>query len=639
MAGPETTKAGGLTRRRVISTLAGGTAALAVANSPGAFAFGKASSPKNDLSMGAPRMIRAFDYRGVRLLEGPLQQQMLRTRDLYFNMSNDDMLRGYRRMANLPAPGHDMAGWSARSTSATFGQWLSGYARLGCALQDQGLINKCIDLIREWEKTIGPDGNPRIPKPYGWEKLSCGLVDAARYADYPHALEILDRITQWASRNFDRSRVPATPADRAGRGPANTNEWYTLPENSFRAYEMTGNKAFLDFANLWLYPVFWNRFLHTAAPQDAAWLHAYSHVNSFNSAAMAYSVLQDPGYLTVIRNGYDWIRQSQSYAAGGYGPGEWTVPADGSLGDALDVRIDQAEIPCGVWAGFKLSRYLMEFTGEARYGDWIETLLYNGIGAALPMDSDGSTYYYANYHVAMASKIYYWAKWPCCSGTYIQDVADYHNLIYYHDDDSLYVNLNIPSELRWIVKDTPVFVSQRTAYPGTEETQLSVSADRPVTFALKIRVPSWCANPAIVVSGESRTYSGSPNEWITIDRTWRDDKVTLRFPMKARAVPVDARHPNRIAVMFGPLLMVQDARYTLPIRGDETSIVSNLTKVSDLPELRLGTDGASTYNTKVVRTDINTANGEEVGHFIPFYVVPQRDPYRAYIDMDRKTFF
>jgi DUF1680 family protein len=142
-----------------------------------------------------------------------------------------------------------------------------------------------------------------------------------------------------------------------------------------------------------------------------------------------------------------------------------------------------------------------------------------------------------------------------------------------------------------------------------------------------------------VVSGESRTYSGSPNEWITIDRTWRDDKVTLRFPMKARAVPVDARHPNRIAVMFGPLLMVQDARYTLPIRGDETSIVSNLTKVSDLPELRLGTDGASTYNTKVVRTDINTANGEEVGHFIPFYVVPQRDPYRAYIDMDRKTFF
>jgi hypothetical protein len=402
---------------------------------------------------------------------------------------------------------------------------------------------------------------------------------------------------------------------------------------------MTGNKAFLDFANLWLYPVFWNRFLHTAAPQDAAWLHAYSHVNSFSSAAMAYSVLQDPEYLTVIRNGYDWIRQTQSYASGGYGPGEWTVPADGSLGDALDVRIDQAEIPCGVWAGFKLSRYLMEFTGDARYGDWIETLLYNGIGAALPMDSDGSTYYYSNYHLAMASKVYYWAKWPCCSGTYIQDVADYHNLIYYRDDDSLYVNLNVPSELRWVVKDTPVIVSQRTAYPGTEETQLSISADTPVTFVLKIRVPSWCANPVIAVSGESRTFSGSPNEWITINRTWHDDKVTLRFPMKARAVPVDSHHPNRIAVMFGPLLMVQDARYTLPIRGDQTSIVSRLTKVSDRPELKLGTDSSSAQSTNGPRKDIGTANGEEVGRYIPFYVVPERDPYRAYIDMDRKTFF
>src|SRR5580704_9928082 len=304
-ARPDSTKPEGLSRRRMISTLAGSAAALAVANCPGAFALRKATSLQNDPTSSTPRMIRAFDYRGVRLLESPLQQQMLRARDLYFNMSNDDMLKAYRRMANLPAPGHDMAGWSARSTSATFGQWISGYARLGCGLEDQALLNKCIELITEWEKTIGPDGNPRIPGTYGWEKLSCGLVDAAKYANYPHALEILDRITLWASRNFDRSRVPATRADRAGRGPANTNEWYTLPENSLRAYEMTGNKAFLDFANLWLYPQFWNRFLRTAAPQDAAWLHAYSHVNSFNSAAMAYSVLQDPKYLTVIRNGYD----------------------------------------------------------------------------------------------------------------------------------------------------------------------------------------------------------------------------------------------------------------------------------------------------------------------------------------------
>jgi uncharacterized protein len=629
---------GRLTRRQMMSALACGTAALSASNPSRAVAWMMSSSPQNLPSM-ARRRIQAFDYRGVRLLDSPLRRQMLQTRDTYFNMSNDDMLKGYRRMASLPAPGNDMAGWSARSTSGTFGQWLSGYARLSCALDDKAMRDKCISLITEWEKAIGSDGNPRIQKPYGWEKLSCGLVDAARYASYPHALEILDRITMWASRNFDRSRVPATLEDRAGRGPANTNEWYTLPENNFRAYEMTGNKAFLDFANLWLYPAFWNRFLNSTAPEGVAWLHAYSHINSFSSAAMAYSVLQDPRYLTMICNAYDWIRQTQTYAAGGYGPGEWTVPADGALGDALDVRIDHAEIPCGTWAGFKLSRYLMEFTGDAHYGDWIETLLYNGIGAALPMEADGSTFYYANYHTAMASKVFYWSKWPCCSGTYIQDVADYHNLIYYRDDDSLYVNLTVPSEVHWTVNNTPVTLSQRTAYPGKEGTVLEIRSDRPVEFKLKVRVPSWCEKPAISTSEGSGIFTGAPDSWIAIKRTWHDDKVTVRLPMKPRAVPVDPQHPNRIAVMYGPLLMVQDARYTLPIRGDANSVVSNLVKVTDLPELKLGTVGTSTYDPNAVRADINAANGEDVGHFIPFHAIPERYPYRAYIDMDRNRFF
>ena len=166
----------------------------------------------------------------------------------------------------------------------------------------------------------------------------------------------------------------------------------------------------------------------------------------------------------MTRNAYDWIRSTQCYASGGYGPGEWTLPADGSLGDALDVRTDHAEIPCGTWAGFKLSRHLIELTGDARYGDWIETLLYNGIGAALPMRPDGSTFYYANYHAGMGNKVYYFGLWPCCSGTYIQNIADYHNVIYLHSDDGLYVNLLLPSEVRWTTKGTPVRLAQQTEF-------------------------------------------------------------------------------------------------------------------------------------------------------------------------------
>jgi DUF1680 family protein len=178
-----------------------------------------------------------------------------------------------------------------------------------------------------------------------------------------------------------------------------------------------------------------------------------------------------------------------------------------------------------------------------------------------------------------------------------------------------------------------------TDYPGTEDASATIETDQPTEFALNIRVPSWCNRAEISVNGQKSSAPSVPNQWHSLRRTWHKDKVSVRFPMEPRAVPVDSQHPNRIAVMYGPLLMVQDARYTFPIRGDQASIVPNLTRISKLPELRLGTVGTSNYNPNAVLSDINMANGEQVGHFIPFWNVPERMPYRAYVDMDRKTFF
>ena len=556
-------------------------------------------------------------------------------------MSNDDMLRGFRLAAGLPAPGKPMTGWCAHSTQSTFGQWVSGLARLSCALNDPAVRDKAISMTTGWEKTIGPNGNPRMKNAYCWEKMSCGLVDLAQYADYPHAMEILERITKWAWANIDRSRVPATREDRAGRGPKNTNEWYTLSENSFRAYRMTGNKLFLDFANLWLYPTYWNKFENTPRPEGVAFLHSYSHVNTFSSAAMAYAVTGNPRYLAILRNAYDWARGTQTYASGGYGPGEWTMPTDGSLGDALDVRIDHAEIPCGSWAGFKLSRYLTAFTGEARYGDWIERLLYNGIGSALPTLSTGKTFYYANYNVGMATKQYGWSNWSCCSGTYIQDVADYHNIVYYHDDDGLYINLLLPSEVTWQRGGETVRLAQQTEFPAADSSTLTLELTKPAEFSLKVRIPSWCTDAKLEVNGKSAGQNVKPDQWASIKRTWKtNDKVVITFPMPIRAVPVDPRHPQRIAILYGPLLMVQNAAYTFPLRGDIPKAIANLHRTPGKLELQSGPRlTAAQKSMEAVVTDVNMAAGQQIGRLYPLYTVAENKPYRAYFDMDDHRFF
>jgi uncharacterized protein len=73
----------------------------------------------------------------------------------------------------------------------------------------------------------------------------------------------------------------------------------------------------------------------------------------------------------------------------------------------------------------------MTSTGEARFGDWAEALLLNAIGTALATEPDGRTFYYGEYGIGVGIKRYYWHEWLCCSGTYLQNMAEYSNLAFF----------------------------------------------------------------------------------------------------------------------------------------------------------------------------------------------------------------
>lgn len=562
--------------------------------------------------------LNAFDYRGVRLLPGMFEKRMQEARELYFNMPTDDMLKGFRREADLPDPGQDMTGWARRDCGATFGQWISGLARLSCALDDTPMRQKAITLVEEWEKTLGADGNCRMGT-YAFEKMTCGLTDVALYAGYDRALEIQARITQWAMQRFDRSRSPANPMDRDGRRPHGTLEWYTLPENSYRAYLASGNPLFKQFADLWRYESYWNKFEDSFSPEGVAYLHSYSHVNTFCGPAMEYAVTGDPRLLQIVRNAYDFVTRTQAYATGGYGPGEWSVPPDGILGSALEIRTDSAEIPCGSWAGFKLSRYLLGFTGEARYGEWLETLLYNGIGAALPVKPDGTSFYYADYRLNTATKLYHWDQWPCCSGTYIQTIADFHNIIYFRNADGLFVNLIVPSEATWNHNGQTVTVRQETEFPNSGLTTLTLQIAQPTSFGLHIRIPSWAKGVQFRVNEEPIAVNVRPSTWAAIVRTWKaGDKLSIEFEMPLYTVAVDAQHPNRAAIKYGPVLLSQFAEFTYPLELDHQGLDSRFTRIGDKLHFRV--------------SDISP-HAQSTGDFRPFYEVEERTPYRVYFDL------
>lgn len=504
--------------------------------------------------MNGRTLLHPFNYQGVRLLPGRMLAQVENARAMYGAISNDDILHGFRRNAGLPAPGSGMRGWCASTSAVIFGQLLSGMARMGRGTGDSALIEKAVLLMEGWAKTLPACGDSGMSC-YEFEKLVCGLVDLYEFAGVGAALPLLEQATKAAAKRFDRTRLLADNLHFQGSADRGSREWYTLPENLYRAHLLTGDVLYRDFADEWLYHNYWAPFVASAEPSVVVPVHAYSHVNSFASAAMAYAVTGEERYLGICINAYDFVRRTQCYATGGFGPDERLMPPNGSLGRSLDLYAGHAEIPCGTWAGTKLSRYLMGFTGEARFGEWIETMLYNGIGAALPTEPDGRTYYYGDYRISSGLKQYYWHEWPCCSGTYLQTVADYHNIIYFHNQCGLYINLYVPSEVRW----RGVTLRQETHFPESETSTLRLTLDQPSMFGLHFRVPAWCNEMSILVNGEAASVAAAPGTWASLERTWRsNDEIVVRLPMALRMLPVDNQHPDRVAILCGPVVLAQD---------------------------------------------------------------------------------
>jgi DUF1680 family protein len=537
-----------------------------------AFLASTAAAVSASAQSAAPNRLQEFPYSAVTLTGGPLKQQYDWVHAHFLSLDNDRLLKVYRQRAGLPAPGDDMGGWYDADgfvPGHTIGQYISGLSRIHATTRDARATAKVRDLVTGYAATLGPKDYPYASEKaaitwpcYVLDKYVVGMLDASRLAGVAPARELLGRII--------RGAIPHIPDHTYDRGPdspkqAPYDEPYILPENLFNAHELTGDRQFLDMAKLYLL----NQEFFDPLAQGRNLLpgkHAYSHVIALSSAARAYEVLGEEKYLWAIRNAWDMIDQTQRFASGGWGPKEAFVPSgEGKLGESLTSSREHFETPCGAYATMKLARYLLRFTGEARYGDGLERVLYNTILGSIQPTNNGDYFYYSDYQ-AGAKKGYYKRKWPCCSGTLVQGVADYAVSLYFHDATGIYVALYNPSTVNWQSGGVPIGLIQETDYPSSEETHFRITAARPVEFTLRLRIPPWVAAAASIrVNGRSYSTEAAPNRFAAIRRTWRNnDTVELRLPFKDRTEPIDDRHPNTVAHMRGPLMMVQAGARTMP---------------------------------------------------------------------------
>ncbi|HKM48448.1 MAG TPA: hypothetical protein VJX69_12720 [Terriglobales bacterium] len=134
--------------------------------------------------------------------------------------------------------------------------------------------------------------------------------------------------------------------------------------------------------------------------------------------------------------------------------------------------------------------------------------------------------------------------------------ADYRINTYFRDARGVYVNLYIPSTLRWAQDGAEVALTQKGRYPFDSVVQFDVKISRVRDFSLSFRIPAWTTGASISVNGRRVQTSTTPGSFAAIHRRWRSgDRVELDLPMTTRLEPVDRQHPETVALAFGPLVL------------------------------------------------------------------------------------
>jgi DUF1680 family protein len=137
-----------------------------------------------------------------------------------------------------------------------------------------------------------------------------------------------------------------------------------------------------------------------------------------------------------------------------------------------------------------------------------------------------------------------------------QVAADYRISAYFRDTDAIYVNLYVPSTVRWTRGNSHITLTQKSNYPFEGMIQFDVTASKPEEFAVHLRIPAWAQQPTIAVNGKAVTDSVERGKFATIRRQWKTgDRIELEIPLRTRLEPIDPWHPSTVALMSGPLVL------------------------------------------------------------------------------------
>jgi uncharacterized protein len=378
---------------------------------------------------------------------------------------------------------------------------------------------------------------------YNIHKLFAGLHDAYVLANNEKALQILialsDFFVEMCSTLSDEQIQQMLVSEHGGMNDAFAN-----------VYSLTGNEKHLELAKKFSHKAILEPLL--AAEDKLNGLHANTQIPKVIGFMRIAELVKDSAWHHASKFFWKTVVENRSIAIGGNSTHEHFHPSD-DFSSMVETR--EGPETCNTYNMMKLSKLLYQNGGELKYIDYYERALYNHILGSQHPGHGGLVYFTPvrpqHYRVYSNPGQTFW----CCVGSGIENHAKYGEMVYAHDKSNLYVNLFIPSELKW--EDKGLVVEQTTHYPEADETALKVSLSAPSEFTIFVRHPRWNDKAPLTVKVNGKKVKGksSPGGYFAVTRKWNDgDILDIKFNMYTYGEKFPDNSPY-VALMHGPVVL------------------------------------------------------------------------------------
>ncbi len=578
---------------------------------------------------------QSFDLSEIRLADGPIKDRQERTHRYLLDLNADRLLHNFRSNAGLPSSAEPLGGWEAPDHGLRghfVGHYLAACAMMYRALKTgdgwrlQETANQMVIELARCQQALGGEYLSAFSEAdldvietryegawasyYVLHKIVAGLLEVHRHCGNAQSLQMAIRLVAYIQKRIEKLSPDQLESMLRTDKPNPTNETGGWSETLNDLFTFTKDPDHLKLAQTfdreWFFAPLVNH------EDKLAGLHCNTHIPMAMGAARRFDLTGDVRYRDAATFFWERTTLARSYVNGGSsGPrpdglekskGGEHWPRAQKLANTLTPKINES---CVTHNMMRLTDWLFRWTAESRYADFYERAYFNSV-LCMQNPKEIGGYIYDHPLGSSSVKVFGHAHdtfW-CCYGSTVEAFSRLAQGIYYHSNDTLWINLPIASTLTW--RQMGLRITQKTDFPNQLASRITFDCDKPVRLTVNIRVPHWTGNRMIMsVNGGDEVPAG------TISRTWSNgDRLEIRYSMNLRteSMPDD---PSLIAFLYGPIVLA--AKTNEPLILDAFDSVAAVSMVRPTPGGTLEFQTTLASGVKVSLVPVNEITDEQFG--------------------------